>query len=417
MQKKIKLVITILIVGISIPFLIFPFQNNSETTYLEKLSDRKNTYDIKVRDMPIDDPHVKKIFSECGIEQHCTVEGLWDLAKLEDKQTALASTKEILAIYEEIGFYCHENGHHLGMFVYGLTGNLSEALSSVERRCGGSVYHGIIENYFMTALLLKNQKIEDLKITNICDEISGSDLTRDECLHGIGHGLSKSYNHDRSLAFNRCDEFEDAKSCYNGVAMAYSLDYFEDNKESLNGEDIIETCNSLDEKYQFTCYIYQAQNIVISKKFSTKASLALCDTIDDQDSIKHCYYGVGAHIFIGEENSEGLVSECLTGNPNYQTYCLSGSESAILDEWGTDKGFEFCKIIPEKSKFDCYTLIGDWIRLDSSLDLKKTCSSAENAKYYEICLTPKSKRIECNVEIIKNGKNITDSGSCGIDLG
>ena len=60
MQKK-KLVITVLIVGISIPFLIFSLQNNSETTYLEKLSDRKNTYDMRVREMPIDDPHVKKI--------------------------------------------------------------------------------------------------------------------------------------------------------------------------------------------------------------------------------------------------------------------------------------------------------------------------------------------------------------------
>ena len=111
-----------------------------------------------------------------------------------------------------------------------------------------------------------------------------------------------------------------------------------------------------------------------------------------------------------------MVSECLRGNPNYQTYCLSGSASAILDEWGIDKGFEFCKIIPENSKFDCYTLIGDWIRFDSSLDLKKDCSSAENVKYYDICVTPKSERIECNVEIIKNGKTITDSGRCGIDL-
>ena len=112
-----------------------------------------------------------------------------------------------------------------------------------------------------------------------------------------------------------------------------------------------------------------------------------------------------------------MVSECLAGNPNYQTYCLGGIESKILDERGIDKGFEFCKIIPEKSKYDCYTLIGDWIRSYSSSDLKKACSSAESGKYYEICVTPKSERIECNVVIVKNGKNITDSASCGINLG
>ena len=372
---------------------------------------------MRVRDMPINNPHVKKIFSECGIEKHCTVEGLWDLAKLEDKQTALASTKEILAIYDEIGFYCHENGHHLGMFVYGLTGDLSEAISSVERRCGGSVYHGIIENYFMTSLLLKNQKIEDLKITNICDAISGSDLKKYECLHGIGHGLFKSYNNDLFLALNRCEEFEDPANCYHGVFMEYSIDYFKDNKESLNGEYIIKTCSSLEKKYQSVCYVYQANNIIISKKFSTKESLALCDTIENKDSIKHCYNGVGVQIFNGEENIEGLVSECLTGNPNYQTYCLGGIESKILYERGIDNGFKFCKIIPEKSKYDCYTLIGDWIRSYSSSDLKKACSSAESGKYYEICVTPKSERIECNAVIIKNGKNITDSASCGIYLG
>src|SRR3972149_2564459 len=187
MKKNIQFYLVILLIGIVI-VLIIALQRNGESDKFETLQEWQNVYDMRLKNIQTENPHVKEIFSKCGIEKHCTIESLSDLAKKEDKQVVLGTVREILSTYEKIGFYCHENGHHIGMFVYGFIGNVSESISSIERRCGGSVYHGIIENYFLSAVLLENQNVKDLKITNICDDM-GSDLLKVECLHGIGHGL------------------------------------------------------------------------------------------------------------------------------------------------------------------------------------------------------------------------------------
>ena len=417
--KNFQVILAIFIFGAILVILVYNFQNNFEAEKLEQSSNWDEPYDVELKNLPIEDSHVKKILSQCGIDKHCTVESLQELAKLENKKTVLSAVNDILLIYEETGYYCHENGHHLGMFVYGFIGNLSESISSVERRCGGSVYHGMIENFFVSSVLLKNQKVEDLKIANICDKDFGPDITKIECLHGVGHGLIKSYNYDYTSALNRCDEFAPAQYCYNGVAMEYSEHYKETNIEFLNGYDIIQFCSSLDEKYQQTCYQYQAFNILISKNLSTKESLAICDTIENNKEIEYCYYGIGTQIFaFFNDNLEKMATECQLGKPDYQKWCIWGSETVILDQLGIDKGFDFCKIIPEKFKSDCYIEIGVWARslFSSDEEIKIVCSAAENEKYYDECIT-KIHKIKCSgVFILPDNTtiDITDKIGCGL---
>ncbi|MGI0056708.1 MAG: hypothetical protein ACREAK_04965, partial [Nitrosarchaeum sp.] len=277
----------------------------------------------------------------------------------------------------------------------------------------------IIENYFLSTVLLENHNVKDLNITNICDEIKGSDLIKVECAHGIGHGLLKAYNFDSTSALHRCDEITSPESCYNGVAMENAIKYREDSNESLNGFDIIHYCSSLDKKYQPTCYQYQASNILISKDQSIKESLALCDTIENQDEIDYCYYGIGTQIlsiFLGDFKK--TISECQQGKSNFQSSCISGSELVILDQLGIDKGLEFCKMIPENFKSDCYYNIGVWARLSfySEEKIRNICSSAENGKYFEDCVTKMPKRIKCTAVLIlpdNTTQEYTDSMGCG----
>ena len=419
MKKNIQIYITIPIIAISLIFLIYSSQNNLETNNLDKVENETNFYDIKLKNMPIDDPHVKKIFIKCGIEKHCTVESLQRLSESENKKTVIETAREILSTYEEIGFYCHENGHHIGMFLYGLVGNLSEDILSIEKRCGGSVHHGIIQNYFTTSMLLKNQKIDEFEITHICDVVLESSLSKTECLHGIGHGLIESYNYDLISALNRCDELEEAHYCYSGTAMGFGMNYFETYKESLNEDEVLQVCKDLEEKYQIACYQYQANNLLILKNLSTRDSLAVCDTLENTNEIKYCYRGIGLQIFsIYNNNFELYSSECLLGNPNFQIYCLFGAEIGIIDQLGMNKGFEFCKTLPEKFKSDCYSQIGDWLRKHHSPnEVKETCSKVEDMKYFEICTTKLLDRIKCDVEFVNRDSNntidMTDSSDCG----
>ena len=122
-MKKFQVILAIFIFGIISVILVYNFQNNFEAVKLEQSSNLNDSYDVKLKNLPIEDPHVKKILSQCGIEVHCTVDGLLELAKLENKKIVLSTVNNILSIYEEIGYYCHQNGHHLGMFAYGFSGN------------------------------------------------------------------------------------------------------------------------------------------------------------------------------------------------------------------------------------------------------------------------------------------------------
>ncbi|MGI0021407.1 MAG: hypothetical protein ACRD9Q_00970, partial [Nitrososphaeraceae archaeon] len=117
MEKNIQFYLAILLFGIGIVVLIIAFQRNIESDKFETLQEGQNAYDIKLKNIQTENPHVKEIFSKCGIEKHCTIEGLYDLAQKEDKQVVLGTVREILSTYEEIGLYCHENGHHIGMFM------------------------------------------------------------------------------------------------------------------------------------------------------------------------------------------------------------------------------------------------------------------------------------------------------------
>jgi len=421
MKKNIQIYITIPIIAISLIFLIYSSQNNLETNNLDKVENERNFYDEKLKNMPIDDPHAKKIFSNCGIEKHCTVESLQKLSESESKKTVIETAREILSTYDEIGFYCHENGHHIGMFLYGFIGNLSEAILSVEKRCGGSVHHGMLQNYFTTSMLLKNQKIDEFEITHICDVGFESALSKTECEHGIGHGLIESYNYDLISALNRCDELEDSGNCYSGTAMGFTKNYYETNKESLNEYEILQVCIDLEEKYQPACYQFQASNLLMLKNLSTRDSLAVCDALENTNEIKYCYGGVGIQIFsLYHNNFELYASECLQGNPNFQLFCIAGGEGVILDQLGIDKGFEFCKVLPEKFKSKCYAQSGDWLRKYYNLnEVEEACLKVEDMKYFEICTTKLFDRIKCSVEFVIEDSNktidMTDSSNCGFE--
>ncbi len=145
----------------------------------------------------------------------------------------------------------------------------------------------------------------------------------------------------------------------------------------------------------------------------------MCDTIENTNEIKYCYVGVGQQIFsLYHKNFELYASECLQGNPNFQTYCLFGAVEVILDQLGMDKGFEFCKDLPEKFKSKCYTQIGDWLRENYSLnEVEEACSKVEDMKYFEICTTKLLDRIKCDVEFVNRDSNntidMTDSSDCG----
>ena len=51
-------------------------------------------------------------------------------------------------------------------------------------------------------------------------------------------------------------------------------------------------------------------------------------------------------------------------------------------------GFQYCSLIPEEFKVDCYDALGRWVHMLQSTDEGRSteCVIAENLDYFEICM-------------------------------
>jgi len=178
------------------------------------------------------DPHAKKILELCTSDKHCYVEALWDLADQESDEVVFATIDEVMSDIQNSGFYCHPQAHHIGGFLYAFTKDLPKALSIADRTCGGAIYHGIVETYFLTEIMFEGVDVEKVAIADSCNQLvdASESILYVECVHGIGHGLAKLYEYDVFAAAKRCDEFEtlaENSHCQQGVFMANAVEYYE----------------------------------------------------------------------------------------------------------------------------------------------------------------------------------------------
>jgi len=90
-------------------------------------------------------PYAPQIVDVCKNDIHCSVNALRTLAKLEDKEKILEVFPNLITSYES-KYPCHEVGHHLGMWLNAYVGDTQIALDFAKQQCGGSIFHGVIQN-------------------------------------------------------------------------------------------------------------------------------------------------------------------------------------------------------------------------------------------------------------------------------
>lgn len=342
--------------------------------------------------------YAEQIIRDCeGVDRpHCYINALEDIAKREGLSSVLLAFKDLISKYEESTYYCHPQAHHLGMWLYGYIGNLTEALSYADQKCGGAVYHGLVQNFFSTQSF-KGRSPAEIDITKICplNPENPHALERWQCLHGIGHGLAATYDYDVFTAVQRCDELEpgwEQLSCSKGVFMQNLVNYYQTGVGAFDEDDLLFPCNVVDAKYAPACYHYHATHIFyhgIQNGRSATDSFKECDKIVPEEFVKHCYYGMGRQMsIVAFVSMEALLDICQSVHPRYQTDCFTGSVMTLVNNKGTDQAFQFCKLLREDFKADCYDGLGKWaLMLHSTKEgMRKECSRAESSHYFEICM-------------------------------
>ena len=361
-----------------------------EIQQTETLSDL--AFDEKIRNFQTLNEEANKILSSCGSDKHCTVELMWNLAENEPQATVIQTLNDITSAYTELGYYCHGVAHHLGMFLYGITGNLTQTLEFAEKRdCGGAMYHGAIENYFLTEMILNDADPDKIDFVSICTNLEkdSKKMKRVECAHGTGHGLAKIYDYDVFSSVKRCDEFledHEKRLCYEGVFMENVVAHQKTGGGAIDPDDLLYPCNDLDQKYAGACYYYHTSYLLQQKGLD--GTYDECNNIPLQGNLIFCYIGIGREAGGDSfDNYQKVIPVCLKGIPKYQRFCYQGALVVIADQRGIEESFEACKTFPELFKMDCYTLVGDWIRNETPAkkDRERMCSLAENQQYRQVC--------------------------------
>jgi len=335
-----------------------------------------------------------QIITECETQVNCVIDGLDEYSKHEKKSTVVVTLNNIISVYREFPDLCHPQAHELGKWLFGYIGDVKEAYSYVDERCGGAVRHSVVQSFFKEQMS-NGANPNNIDLLNICSETTDNPfaLERWHCIHGIGHGLATSYDYDVFSAVNRCEEFEpgwEQISCSKGVFMENVVYNSKTRAGDFKQDDLFYPCNAIDSKYTAICYHLHSPYVSLQNGYALKESFKDCDKILPEEFVKYCYHGMGRTYFplILEDmkHSPGLCQ--VAEDPYYYGDCFRGMVMALLNERGIEESFEFCKLIPEQFKEDCYDGIGKWILMLHATDegRERDCSKAENSEYVDVCI-------------------------------
>lgn len=385
--KTVYLTTTIVVVILFISMFFFGILN--QNTLPEKTTSTENGMEsLKTQYASAD-----QIINNCKEDIHCAVEALQEFVKLEEDEKVLTTFHELVSLYEK-NYPCHEIAHHLGMWLYDYVGNVDEALLEAKMVCGGAIYHGVIQNYFMTEHFL-NKDPSEINFENLCPKIEEHyySIDRWQCLHGLGHGLASFYDYDVFAAVKICEKFDpgwEQISCSKGVFMQNVVYNLENDGGSFDESDKFFPCNKVEEKWAPACYHYHPTYILKQNGWEVFSSFRDCDKLDEE-LIKYCYHGMGRQLSRNVQGDiENAKAFCSSGQKiEYHTDCLRGMVMTIVNfNTNPESGFNFCKLLPEEFKSDCYDAVGRWVIMLRPTDEGRTieCIRAENQDYFEICM-------------------------------
>jgi len=87
---------------------------------------------------------------------------------------------------------------------------------------------------------------------------------------------------------------------------------------------------------------------------------------------------------------EDAIQLCEAGkNSLHYSECLRGMVMTIVNgNTNPEVGFQFCNLLPEHYKVDCYDAVGRWVIMLQPTDERRMveCTKAENSDYLDICM-------------------------------
>lgn len=324
-------------------------------------------------------------------EDHVCMDGITEqILEVKAAKELLKELDKIGKTNNEVLIGCHPLAHSIGRTIYKRAQDLQEVFEQCDHTCHSGCYHGAMERVFFP-----DQGGHDMHVTpamlrektpSVCEQFQvGYGNLRFQCLHGLGHAVVFFSDYDLIEGLKLCDLLGtewDRTSCYGGAFMENVVNV---EKAKFLNNDPHYPCNSLEAKYQPSCYMMQTSRM-LGLGLSYEEIGKECETLGETRDA--CMSSLGRDASNDARlNPDGApVCETLKNERDTEN-CVRGLTNALNDNsWDGRYSFPYCESLANYKSY-CFRTTLVYLRDSLRVPMDMVLESCSYAKDQVRCKT------------------------------
>ena len=151
------------------------------------------------------------------------------------------------------------------------------------------------------------------------------------CIHGIGHGIATSREHNLDLSLKDCDLLGERirTYCHDGVFMEFSISA---PKSFYRKDNPIYPCDTVEDSYKVACARSQSKIMTLDFGLSIGKAAGACQNTGDERIIYHCIDSLGYLISQrNQEDPDEIIYRCKEiKDKKLETQCLAAAAGELV---------------------------------------------------------------------------------------
>jgi hypothetical protein len=300
----------------------------------------------------------------------CYNDALLALLARDGVAAAMSVLERVSELDETVKREGHMYAHSIGLAAFRGPDQVGATFAQCTPIFQSGCYHGVIQSFFTERMKSSGSATVSTEVANgLCASYRGDEGKRwllFQCVHGMGHGLAVVYSHDLPKMLTGCDLLVDPwerQGCYGGAFMENVVQAISPHQmvgrpeaagadehagmemggadmagmdhahmdhggaaaatpyKALDPKDPLYPCNTLDAKYQHSCYGMQTSAILFFNGGNVPATARVCDTVPEAHRAT-CYQSLGRDISANTlQDNTRAMRLCSNGDPLYQPWC------------------------------------------------------------------------------------------------
>ncbi len=313
---------------------------------------------------------------------------------------ALAALRILITTDPDVKRDVHMYAHGIGIDAYQMRPDMSVTFSHCTVEFSSGCYHGVMQAYFEL-----HGTDDPGVVRTACQAYDGAPEKKwllFQCLHGMGHGLDMTLNHDLPRALRGCDLLDEQwhrQSCYGGafmenIATVTMPDHPSNALAAERGtggrmdammdmstghaahstatpshfvtyerNNLQYPCSIVDARYGVECYRIQTALILYLNHGDMAATAKACDQAAKPFRAA-CYQSLGRDITsYASYDRVRAMQYCNVGNTDLRGQCYVGIANTLMDEGAKpEAGFAVCRALTNTSyRKTCFSDAGEML--------------------------------------------------------